>query len=231
MDKGKSITVLPNLSQDEVKKKLLEISKKDRLAVEEVCTDMDEFYIRVALECFPNAKIIIDHYHVIAWGLRQMNELRTMLQCIEGKKFQVKHLLMKPAYKLSDAEFRKLQPCFEAFPDVKRAWKIIHQLRKVYWQQDWRKANSQLRKVIWLCEQSQIEEMQGLAKTLKKRKAEILNYYISKASNAKTEALHSRFETMKRLHCGIRNVDRFAKRLMFCLLPFSVLTQLFARSV
>lgn len=192
---------------------------------------MDVFYINLAKEVFPNAKIVIDHYHVIAWGLKLTNELRTMLQILERKKFQVKPLIMKPAHKLTDLEYKKLQPCFEAFPDVKRAWKIIHELRKVYWQKNWRKAHSQIRKVIWLCEQSQIEQMQDLAKTLRRRKAEILNYYISKASNAKTEALHARFETMKRLHCGIRNVDRFAKRLMFCLLPFSILTDLFARSV
>jgi len=158
-----------------------------------------------------------------------MDELRTMIQSIERKKFQVKPLLMKSSHKLTDAEFERLQPCFEAFPKI--AWQIIHQLRKVYWQKDWKKAHSQIRKVIWLCEQSQIEQMVNLGKTLKRRKTEILNYYISKASNAKTEALHARFETMKRLHCGIRNVERFAKRLMFCLLPFSILTELFTQSV
>jgi transposase len=199
--------------------------------VKEVCTDMDPFYINLAKEVFPNAKIVMDHYHVIAWGLKLMNELRTMLQSTERKKFQVKPILMKSIHKLTDAEFNKLKPCFEAFPDVKRAWKIIHQLRKVYWQKDWRKAHSQLRKVIWLCHQSEIAEMQDLAKTLKRRKAEILNYYLARTSNAKTEALHARFETMKRLHCGIRNVERFAKRLMFCLLPFSILSELFTQSV
>jgi len=192
---------------------------------------MDPFYINLAKEVFPNAKIVMDHYHVIAHGLKLMNQLRTMLQSISGKEYRVKPILMKPAHKLTDAEFKKLQPCFEAMPDVKRAWKLIHELRKIYWQEDWRKAYSQLRKVIWLCEQSGIEQMEDLAKTLKKRKAEVLNFYISGTSNAKTEALHARFETMKRLHCGIRNVERFAKRLMFCLLPFSILTELFTQSV
>ena len=205
--------------------------EEDRLAVLEVCTDMDPFYINLAMEVFPKARIVVDHYHVIAWGLHQMNSLRTMLQSIEGKKFRVKKELMKPSHKLTDAEFKKLQKCFEAFPDVKVAWKIVHQLRKVYWQKNWKEAYSQLRKTIWLCQQSGIEQMEDLAKTLRRRKAEILNYYISKTTNAKTEALHARFETMKRLHCGIRNVERFAKRLMFCLLPFSTLTHLLAQTV
>jgi len=192
---------------------------------------MDPFYINLAREVFPSVKIVIDHYHVIAWALKLMNDLRTMLQSISGKKFKVKSLLMKPAHTLTDTELISLRPCFEAFPEVKRAWKIVHQLRKVYWQKDWKQGYSQLRKTIWFCEQSQLSEMKDLAKTLKRRKEEILNYYISKTSNAKTEALHARFETMKRLHCGIRNVERFAKRLMFCLLPFSVLAELFTQSV
>ena len=192
---------------------------------------MDNFYINIAKECFPNAKIVIDHYHVITWGLRLMQSVRTTLQIIHRKNFDVKKLLQKPANQLTDDEFKKLQPCFEAFPEVKVAWKIIHQLRKIYWQKNWKKAESQLRKVVWLCEQSCIDEMKDLAKTLKRRKEHILNYYISKTTNAKTEALHSRFEMLKRQHYGIRNIERFSKRLMFCLLPFSILTDIFAQTV
>lgn len=204
---------------------------EDRLAVEEVCTDMDDFYINSALEIFPRARIVLDHYHIVAWGIHQMNTLRNILESVSGKRFQVKHLLMKPIQHLTEEEFKKLEPCFAAFPEVKVAWKIVHELRRIYYQRNWRKAHSQLRRTVWLCEQSGIPEMKDLAKTLRRRKMEILNHYISRTSNAKTEALHARFETMKRLHCGIRNVERFAKRLMFCLLPLSTLSHLFTQSV
>lgn len=204
---------------------------EDRSAVEEVCTDMDDFYINAALEVFPRARIVLDHYHIIAWGIHQMNVVKNMLQTVRRKKFPVQFILTKPAHLLTEEEMEKLRPCFAAFPELKVAWKLVHELRKVYWQKDRRKAHSQLRRTVWLCEQSGIPEMEDLAKTLKRRKLEILNYYISKTSNAKTEALHARFETMKRLHCGIRNVERFAKRLMFCLLPFSALSHLFTQSV
>jgi len=192
---------------------------------------MDPFYIEVAKSVFPNAIIVIDHYHVIAWALHLLLALRSSLQTVHKKKFEVRHLLMKPAQHLTEDEFRKLQPCFEAFPEVKRAWKIVHQLRRVYWQQDWKKACSELRKTIWYCDQSEIPEMQSLAKTLRRRKYGILNYYRSKTTNAFTEGSHTRFELIKRDHCGIRNIERFAKRLMFCLLPFTIITQIFAQRV
>jgi transposase len=201
------------------------------MKVREVCTDMDPFYSAVAKVAFPNAIIVIDHYHVIAWALHLMDEIRISLQAVHRKKFAVKHLLMKPAQHLTDEEYKKLQLCFEAYPDVKRAWKIAHQLRRVYWQKNWRQACSELRKTIWYCHQSGIPEMKALAKTLIKWKYGILGYYRSKTTNAFTEGSHTRFELIKRGHCGIRNIDRFAKRLMFCMLPFTVIAQIFAQRV
>lgn len=188
---------------------------------------MDTFYINLAKECFPKAKVVIDHYHVIQWGVKKMDELRLLLQNIHKQKFPVKHIIQKPIYQLTKNEVKKLELCFEAFPDLKRAWKIVHQLREIYRQKNWRTGFSQLRKVIWLCEQSEIEQMKDLARTLRRRKYEILNYYISKTTNAVTEALHNRFETIKRNHCGIKNVERFAKRLMFCILPFVTIAEFF----
>jgi len=82
---------------------------------------MDTFYLGLAREIFPKAHIVIDHYHVIAWGVKLLNEIRTSLQVVHRKKFDVKHLLSKPSHKLSPTELSKLQSCFEAFPEVKRA--------------------------------------------------------------------------------------------------------------
>lgn len=187
--------------------------------------------MNVAKDVFPNARIVIDHYHVIAWVLRLMSQLRTGLQSLHKKKFQVKHLLMKPIHKLKPEELEKLQACFKAYPEVKRTWLIVHELRKVYWQDNWKEACSQLRKTIWYCDQSEIPEMETLAKTLRRWKESILNYYISKTTNAYTEGTHTRFELIKRDHCGIRNIERFAKRLMFSFMPFTLITEIFAQSV
>jgi len=192
---------------------------------------MDPIYRNIARGCFPQAHIVVDHFHVIALALRKMDQLRRIHQTLYRKKFSVRKILMKPIHKLEKKEYERLERCFERFPEIKTAWKIVHQLRKVYWQKDWRKASSQLRKVIWLCDQSCLEEMQSLAKTLRKWKIEVLNYYLSQTTNAYTEAIHSRFETIKRYHCGIRNIERFAKRLLFCLTPFSIITSIFTQRI
>lgn len=186
---------------------------------------MDPFYVGVVEECFPNAHIVIDHFHVVQWALKLVDELRLSLQAVHKKTFPVKQIIRKSPYELEEWELKKLKECFAYFPDLKRAWLIVQEVRKIYRKRNWKKACSQLRKVIWYCKQSQITEMETLGKTLRRWKEKILNYYISRTTNAYTEGLHNRFETIKRNHCGIRNVERFAKRLIFCLLPFSIIAQ------
>lgn len=192
---------------------------------------MDTFYLGIAEECFPNARIVTDHFHVIQRALQLTDGLRLSLQAVHKKKFPVKQIIGKPPHELEKAEWKKLNGCFAYYPELKRAWLIVQEVRDIYGKGNRKKACSQLRKTVWYCGQSGIDEMEALGRTLKRWKEEILNYYISGTTNAYTEGLHNRFETIKRQHCGIRNVERFAKRLMFCMLPFSAIAcQFFAQS-
>ena len=65
LDKNEVIGVFPNLTQVELKKRLMAIDERFRMAVREVCTDMDSFFVSVVKECFPRARIVTDHFHVI----------------------------------------------------------------------------------------------------------------------------------------------------------------------
>lgn len=225
------IGVLPDLTQSELKNRLMEIDEKLRLAVKEVCIDMDRFFVAVIRECFPNAKIVIDHFHVIQWGVHQVKEQKKIIQEVEKEKYPINQLLMVPAHKLTEEEFEKLNKCFQKAPKLKESWKILHQLRKVYWQDNCKMAHKQLCHTIRLAKRSEIWEMKDLAKTLENWFVEILNYHISKTTNAYTEGIHTHFERIKRNHFGIRNIDRFCKRLLFCLMPISVFTEMFVQGL
>jgi transposase len=192
---------------------------------------MDPFYSNLVEDCFPNAKLVVDHYHIIAHALKKMIELKNILQTVHKKRFTLNLVLRKPIFKLTKEEYNSLHPLFNTYPEVKKAWIIIQEVRKIYYQKNWKGANSQFRWVLKLCLDSEITEMIELAQTLNRWKEPILNYYISKTTNAVTEALHAKFELIKRQHCGIRNVARFAKRLMFCTLPFSYILQNLAQFI
>lgn len=225
------IGILPNLTQLGLKNRLLEIDEELRMAVHEVCIDMDRFFVAVIHECFPNAKIVTDHFHVIQWAIKLIKDQKKILQEVNKEKYSIDRLLMVPAHKLTKEEFEKLNKCFEKVPELKKSWKILHQLRRVYWQDNCKMAHKQLCHTIRLAKRSNICEMKDLAKTLENWFESILNYYISKTTNAYTEGIHTHFERIKRNHFGIRNIDRFCKRLLFCLLPISIFTEMFVQGL
>ena len=229
LSKNEVIGVLPNLNQQELKKELLKVNIKFRRAVKEVCIDMDSFFPAIIKECFPNAKIVIDHFHVIQWAVHLLKEEKKVFQEVNNEKYKINQLLMIPTHKLTDIEFKKLEKVFKEIPELKKDWKIIHQLRTVYWKNNRDDAEIQLNYTTKLCNKSKSRYMRDLAKTLTRWHEEILNYYISKTTNAYTEGIHNHFERIKRNHFGIRNIERFCKRLLFCTMPMAIFTDLLAQ--
>jgi len=193
---------------------------------------MDSFYINTAKECFLKAHIVIDHYHVVSHALRALDSFRLLIQRTDKIKLPLsKKALHKTYYELTELETQKLKECFQMSDDFRKMWLIVNEIRKIYHQSNWKQANSQFRFVLKLCRDSNLPQANDLAKTLTRWREEILNYYISKTTNAFTEGTHTKFERIKRNHCGIKNVERFAKRLIFCALPFSTITDIFAQFV
>lgn len=222
LDEGEVISVLPAHNQENLEKWCLSLTDSQRNQIEEICVDMSNVPIAILRKYFPNTRIVIDKFHVIQNAIRLMDQHRYLLQQTDRVRIPIKYELTKPIHKLKQEEYDKIKPYLDKHLTLKCFWKTLHQLRKVYWQKDHRKARNQLRYVIWLCEQNGIPEMETLAKTLRKWSEEILNYYRSKTTNAYTEGVHTRFELIKRNHYGIRNMERYAKRILFCLTPILI---------
>ena len=62
------------------------LNKIPRDKVKEVCIDMKES-LRKAIEAlFPEAKVVVDHFHVIAESNRKMDEARKIEQDVQRKR-------------------------------------------------------------------------------------------------------------------------------------------------
>ena len=231
LDQKEVISVLPAYNQETLEEWCRRMTKEQRNQIEEICVDMSDVPIAIIRKYFPVARIVIDKFHIIQNALRLMDQHRYLIQQVYKVKIPIKYELTKATHKLKQEEYDKIKPYLDQHLTLKCFWKTIHQLRKVYWQTDYRKARSQLRYVIWLCEQNGIPEMETIAKTLRKWSEEILNYYRSKTTNAYTEGIHTRFELIKRHHFGVRDLERFSKRLLFCLTPMVVFSELLSNFV
>lgn len=231
LDTKEVITILPKYSKQCFTQWCESLSKNQIDQIKEVCVDMSDVPISTIKQYFPKAKIVIDHFHVIQWAIKLMDQLRNEIQQVDKCKIPIKHLLSKPIHQLSQDELLLINKYLNNHLDLKCFWKTLHLLRKIYWQKDYSKARKLLRKIIWICEQTGIPQMLTLAKTLRNWFNEILNYYISKTTNAYTEGIHVKFELIKRQHFGIKNIERFSKRLLFCLTPITIFIPLLSKFV
>lgn len=232
LDQKELISALPPMNQKELIHTLNTVELSLRLNVNEVCIDMDKFMKSVAVKCFPKAKIVIDRFHVVQYCIRALDKYRRRKQRMENINLMpAKQLLAKPYHKLEDLEKVKLSLCFLEYPDLKDGYKIITNLRKVYTLETRQQAVNQLDYVIDLCKQSQIPDMIEFRDTLLRWHDEILNYHLSRITNAFTEGIHNRFECIKRNQYGVRNYQRFVKRLMYIFIPASLFTDLLSKVV
>lgn len=232
LDKNELISAIPPMSQKNLINTLNDIDLRLRMGVKEVCIDMDKFMKSVALKCFPEAKLVIDQFHVIQCAIRDLDKYRCRKQKMENVNLMpAKQLLAKPYYKLKDHEKVKLSLCLLEHPDLKKGHEILKNLRKVYQVKSYAKAKEQLNYVIELCHKSQIPDMMDFKDTLLRWHDEILNYHLSKTTNAYTEGIHNRFECIKRSHYGVKNYDRFVKRLMYTFIPAALFADLLSKVV
>lgn len=115
-------------------KKVLGILNDDRIAtlknfltripghrVREVCIDMKESLRKLAETLYPEAKVVADHFHVIADSNRRMDEARRIEQDVHWKrKVQIpKKIFLIGGEKLSEETRQKLHGLLEKYPSLK----------------------------------------------------------------------------------------------------------------
>jgi transposase len=81
-----------------------------RASVKEVCVDMWGGFPKVIKEVFPNAKTVIDRFHVMKLIHKALNQIRLQLGL---KGLQNKMLLLKNNEDLNELERTELQNLFQ----------------------------------------------------------------------------------------------------------------------
>lgn len=74
--KGSIVAIIKDTQSDFVIERLLKISRKLRIKVNEITLDMAGSMKRIAQRCFPNAMQVIDRFHVQKLAIEALQEIR-----------------------------------------------------------------------------------------------------------------------------------------------------------
>ena len=224
------LRVLENDNQITLVKHLKSLPNDVKQRISEVCIDMKYSY-KVAIENeLPNAKIVIDKFHVIKELIRQMEDIRKIFQeqNIKGYRRINRFLLCKNNENLSQMEIQKLKETFkryEKFPTLKQCYLLKERIRKMYKLNTREEAEHELNLILLSIENYPVGKMKEIYNTLSKWKPYILNYFYNRTTNAFIEGCNNKIKLIKRTSFGFRNFTNYMMKITLAFTP--ILLELF----
>lgn len=209
-------------------------SLSDRKKVETVTIDMNAGYVNVIKEMFPQAKIIIDRFHLVQLINRSMNKTRVRimntLKTSNGedmKKYRrLKRywkLLLKKEFELSHTDY-KFYPMFGQRLEVsivkemldydlelKKNYRLYQELLRAMTNLDFKAMKSVLQR---RGTESISSYMKTSMKTLRQHLPYIKNSFIYPYNNGRIEGINNKIKVLNRVAYGYRNFINYKNRIM-----------------
>ena len=219
-------------TQATIRNHFLRYSRQVRSRVKVIIMDMFSPYYDIARKLFPNAKIVLDRFHIVQHLNRAMNRVRIqIMNQFDRRSHEYKalkrywKLIQKDSRKLSDKRFYR--PTFRSHLTNKEVLEKIlaysqelgehynlYQLLLFHFQE---KRTEHFFSLIEETISSVNPIFQTVFKTFSKDKDKIMNALELPYSNAKLEATNNLIKVIKRNAFGFRNFDNFKTRILIAL--------------
>ena len=181
--------------------------------VTHVALDLSDPYKKFVKEFFPNAEMVADKFHV----LRLLNHhIMRRRKEITGDRasWQARQLLLMSNKKLKWYERKTLWEYLDKFPELKEVYAFKESLHSLYRIKGYNRASKALTKLTDRMAQSKLKEIKTLRRTLIKWRQEILNYFKTGITNARTEGFNHVAKLLKRNGFGFKSFDNYRLRVL-----------------
>ena len=231
-DSRKILAILDRRTQVTIRNHFLRYSRQVRSQVKVITMDMFSPYYDIAKKLFPNAKIVLDRFHIVQYLSRAMSRVRVqIMNQFDRKSHEYKaikrywKLIQQESRKLSDKRFYRpafrmhltnreiLDKLLSYSEDLKHHYHL-YQLLLFHFQ------NKEPEKFFGLIENNLklVHPLfQTVFKTFLKDKEKIVNALQLPYSNAKLEATNNLIKLIKRNAFGFRNFENFKKKIFITL--------------
>jgi transposase len=190
---------------------LSHISGRER--VKEVALDLCDPFKKFAREMFPNARIVADHFHVIRLLNPALNKARTEITG-DKRSHPGRRLLLMNGSRLEYFEKKALWQWLEHHPKLKELYFFKEAIHRLYRTKGFDKAARALTKLTDAMALSNLKEIKTLRKTLISWRNEILNFFVNRTTNARTEGYNNLAKLLQKRAFGFRNFFNYRLRLL-----------------
>lgn len=218
LDRGIQLDILPDRKKETLIAHFQSLGAEFCQQIEVVSCDIWEPYILVVLECFPQAQIVLDYFHVVKALNETLDNYRKSLRRIfpEVTAFKkLKWILYKRSDLCSEVEKQILRNAFEHSTELEEMYQLRNSFLHIF---EYSNTKQQALKHI----QQWVEDAQFLQnkhwnkfiKTLSNWLDYILNFIELRITNAVTEGLNNLIRYLKRISFAIPNFEHMRLRIL-----------------
>ena len=187
---------------------------KGRENVKNVVIDLSSSFKLAAQTLFPNAIITADKFHVIKLLFPSIMKHKKEIGKIEnGRLF--KQLLLRNGSRLQYHETNVVRSIIHFYPTLKDLYTAKEAVHALYRCKGYNTAKRSFTKFTdWLAH-SKIPELQTFRRTLMKWREEILNFFRTKITNARTEGFNRKAKLIQRNAYGFKNFQNYRLKILY----------------
>ncbi|HEU0041475.1 MAG TPA: ISL3 family transposase [Jiangellaceae bacterium] len=225
LEAGRLIDVLPARSAHAVTGWLDSKPAPWRAGIRHVVIDPYQPYATAVARSLPDARLVVDHFHVVRLANAALDEVRRRVQHTtlghRGRKadplYRIRRRLLAGHEHLDETGFARMLAWLDVGdPDgeVAAAYLAKELLRETYLADHVFEARRRLTGFYDHCHSSGVPELQRLARTVARWETPILRWHRTRLTNAATEGTNLIVKNVKRLGFGFRNFDNYRLRLL-----------------
>lgn len=210
-DRRRIAEVVNGKTVDSLKNALAYIPGRERVL--EITLDMCDSFKKFVKEFFPNAKLTADKFHVLRLTNPMINKAR--IEITKDKRSNpIRKLLMRSRQRLEYFELSALDQWLNSHPKMKEIYLYKEALYRFYRIKGFNRAKRALTKLTDKMAHSKLPEIKKLRKTLMKWRQEILNYFKTRLTNARTEGYNRLAKGEQYSSFGVRSFNNYRLRLL-----------------
>lgn len=219
--KGEVINVLKNRYESEIKKFFESIPEEERDKIKYFTCDMNPYFIKLGKKYFKNAKIVIDKFHFVKVIVEAFEKTRKgaqkYLTAKQRRKFKnARKLLLMHKEDLGKIEYGDgytVEQMLELAPLLRRPYQLLQQFYELMNSKNIDEARMKLKQFYADVDGYKNFFFTEAVKTLMNHEKDILNAFDCPYTNAYVEGKNNLIKVIKRNGYGMKNVERFKKRL------------------
>ena len=197
-------------------------SKKKRVKIKAIAVDIWDPYLASIRNHIPDAerKIVFDRYHLMTHMIKAVDEVRREehreLQREDDETLTgSKYLWLYSKENVPDRHKSRLRSLSRRKLKTTRAWAIKESFRELWGYTHLAWARRHFKAWFYWATHSRLETVIEKARMFRKYLAQILTYFTHRITNAVSEGLNSKIQTIKKMAYGYRNRQNFKIAIYF----------------